>query len=1010
MDRTAGHSVLNSMRLANGGYVGYLAASAPGWPEFHRDSRLSGDAPSSSLSTKNASRLGVAWATDLYSAALDSPVVAYDPSLGETLAYIGTENGNVLAVNVANGHIVWGTWLGAAIRATPAVANGAVFVGTSRNAALFKLNASTGAVECSAIAPQPIEGSPTIVSFAHRNATVIVGTLDSAVKAGPIIAMDTGNCTIDWTFTAFPHTTGSWDPVASALNVTGVPLVLFGTSDTDSAVYALNAATGAEVWRFQTYNPPPGLFDVGAGATVSPPGALGFTHGVAYVPNKYGIMYALDLSNGTQLWNVSFNHIAGVTGGGRSTAALEAGNLVFGFSTGLFDLNATTGAVLWVYNDTAGAEAISSPAILGPPGRAIAAVADLAGGFDVVSLSTGTQLYHYKTGGYVTGSPAVAGGNVLLASSDGFLYDFAVGGGNDLALPRTTIASPGSGSAIANPNGNVLVAGTASDPNGLGGVMVAVQSNGATGPWWDAATGTWLSGPVAGPASWNGSGNGTTASWTFSYPTPSAGGTYRVTAYAIARSGQSDIRGASSDFSVNFSARGPHMRATATYFAPGASCTIIGGGFGRAQSITVRLAGSIVATGTTSVTGYLPALSFAIPNTAAFGLASLVATAAPSGKSAAAPVIIGNSWEQSGYGATHVAYEPNDPALDRLVYPGGSNWVKLAWHFKAGVAVNGSPAIADGVAYLANTAGELFALDIHNGGLIWSWTDPTGAPINGSPAVDPSAGLVFVTTTHGSVYGVSTSNGTLRWTASVGGALTPPVLGGATLYVGSDNGTVAALVESNGSSTWRVSLPSPVRAAATLDASRNRLFVPEGNGDLVALNSTTGVRNWTYVAGGSILGEVTVYGSRVYLGALDGNVTSLRESTGAKVWSFQTGGPVSAGAALSHSRTPHGSSLELLVGSQDGNLYAIDALNGSLNYKVPVGSPIVGVSSASGVVLFETGTGLIGGARTYSNVTVWDYRAGMALASAPAIVDGTVFVGAEDGYLYAFTPYGQPPV
>ncbi|MCI4328555.1 MAG: PQQ-binding-like beta-propeller repeat protein, partial [Thermoplasmata archaeon] len=788
------------------------------------------------------------------------------------------------------------------------------------------------------------------------------------------------------------------------------PLVLFGTADPDAAVYAIDAATGVEVWRFQTYNPGPGAYDVGAGVTISPPGALGFPHGVAYVPNKYGMMYALDLSTGKQIWSVNFNKIAGTVDGGRSTAALQGENLVFGFSRGVFDLYATTGGVLWQYNDTAKVEALSSPAIVGPQSRAVVAVGDLAGGLDVVSLATGKQLYRYQTGGYVTASPAVFGGNVILCSTDGFLYDFAVGGGNDAMLPTTAISSPSDGATLPNPNGNVSVTGTAADAHGVGAVFVAVESSGTGGPWWNSATGTWVPGPMANSAALNRSTNGTTAAWTFSYPAPSAGGTYEFRAYATSASGQSDLRGAFSGFTVNFSAKGPHLRSTNGFIAPGASTTVLGGGFGHGENVTVQLAGATLATRTTTATGYLPAFTLHVPTNAAFGLTSLVATGISSGKSAIAAIVIGNSWDQTGYAPSHLDYEANDGALDHLITPGNRSWVDLAWHFHAGTAINASPAVVDGVAYVADTVGELYAVDIHNGGFLWSWTDPTGAAINGSPAVDPSLGRVFVAANDGFVYALASSTGTFVWKVSVGGELTAPVYSGGELYIASSNGTVGAFAETNGSAAWTVSLSGPVRAAPTLDSARDRLFVGDTRGDLVALNSSTGAHNWTYLAGGGIFGSVTVYGSRVYFGSADGNITCVLESTGGKVWAYQTGGPVTGAGALSHLGTVGWTNLELLVGSGDGYIYAINASAGSLNYALAVGSPVVGVSAAEGVVAFTAASGLVGGARTYTNLTVWGYHTTAGLGSAPVIIDGTIFVGAEDGYLYAFTPYGQPPV
>ncbi|MCI4331247.1 MAG: PQQ-binding-like beta-propeller repeat protein [Thermoplasmata archaeon] len=952
----------------------------------------------------------MAWATDLYGPALDSPAVAYDSILGKTLAYIGTENGNVLAVDIASGQIIWGTWIGSPIRSTPAVGDGAVFVGTDRNPALFKLNATTGAVDCSAIAPLPIEGSPALLRASNGTLEVFIGTIDTGVRSGPLMAIDAANCAVDWKFYGFAQHAGSWDPVAAAVNATGVPLVLFGTSDPDSSVYALNALTGAEVWRFQTYNPSPGVYDVGAGVTISPPGARGFAHGVAYVPSKYGIMYALDLSSGSMLWSTNFNTLAGVTGGGRSTAALDGANLVFGFSRGMFDLNASTGAVLWQYNDSAHAEAISSPAIGGAPAHEVAAVADLSGGFEVVSLANGSELYRYHTGGYVTASPAIVGGEILIASTDGFLYSFAVGGGNDPALPTTTVTSPGDGAAIGNPNGSLLATGAATDRYGVSGVVVAVESSGTGGPWWDSATGSWVPGPIGNPATLARSPNGTSANWTFSFPVPRAGGTFQLTAYSVASAGQSDIQGAFSGFSVSYSTKGPHLRATSTYVAPGGLVTLNGGGFGKFEKVTVSLLGTPLASVTTTSTGYIPNLRVLIPSSAAFGQTSLVALGLTSGRSATAAITVANNWDQFGFNASHRSFEPNDPALDNLISPGARIWVDLAWHFDAGVAINASPVVANGVAYVGETGGTLYAVAIHNGGLLWTWSVPGGAPINSSAAVDPGRALVFVAAQNGVVYALSTLTGRPIWNVSEGGALRAPVFLNGELYVTSSSGAVRAIVEANGSTSWKVSLGSQIGSSAAIDAYRNRLLVGEANGNLVALNATSGATLWTYHGGGAIVGTPMVFMSTVYVGSTDRNITALKAGTGARLWTYRAGGAVSSSGALSDSGTPGGSSLELLVGSADGYLYVLDAVNGSLFYKVPAGSPVVGVSASKGVFLLETASGWIDGGRTYSNLTVWKYHTSAKLGNAPVIVDGTIFVGGRDGYLYAFTSYGQAPV
>jgi outer membrane protein assembly factor BamB len=978
------------------------------WPQFHQNSTLTGYAANSSLSTSNAGQLGVTWASDLHGPALDSPVVAYDANLAKTLAYIGTEHGSVLALDAATGQVVWSVWLGAAIRATPLVSNGAVFAATFNSPRMYKLDATTGAVDCSVAAPQPIEGTPTTASPPGGVASVYFGTNDSQSAVGPMLAINAGTCAIEWQFTGYNQRAGSWTAAAYATDTTGEPLLVFGTSDPDTSVYAVDAVTGHEVWRFQAYNPAPGTYDIGAGIAISPPGTNGFADGIAYAPTKLGIMYALDLTTGTQVWSTNFDQIAGSTESGRSTAALDGTNLVFGYKGGLFDLDAGTGAVTWIYHDPSGTEMVSSPAIAGAAGQEILAAGDLNGGVDVVSLATGSALYHYQTAGYITASPAVSNGNLLIASSDGFLYNLAVGGGNNATLPAASITTPADSSSLANPNGDLQVMGTASDPTAVASVQVAVQSGGPTGPWWNASTGSWSTGPVNNPATLT-NPNASSTSWAFSYPVPGSGATYTVTAYAVSGSGQSGVGPAQSSFAVLATTVGPRIKASPAYVVPGASATVTGAGFSPSETITFSLAGTTLGTTTTNSNGNILSTSVKIPSKSAFGQTTLLATGATSGKSASAAITIANNWHQLGYNADHTSYEPNDPILFDLVHPGGNIFVDLAWNYQSGAPFNSSPALANGVLYGANTAGQLIALDIHTGSPRWSWTIPSGSPIKGSPAVDTAKGLVFIGANDGTLDAVWTATGHLAWSTPIGGTVSAPVYASGQVYVASSSGTVESVAETSGTPAWSVNLSSSIGGAPSLDTANNTLVVGEGNGTVVALNNTRGSMLWTYQTGSSVQAAATISGGVVYVGSSDDNVYALSESTGARLWSYTTGGPVNDTGSLTNHVTP-GGALELFIGSGDGYLYAIQASNGALSYKVAYHSPMVGVATVEGVAVIDTASGMIGSARTYSDLDVWNYQTSAGITSAPIVVDGTIYATAGDGNVYAFTSYGQPPV
>ena len=134
---------------------------------------------------------------------------------------------------------------------------------------------------------------------------------------------------------------------------------------------------------------------------------------------------------------------------------------------------------------------------MGPTGSQVVAFGDLDGTFRVLSLATGTQLYGYQTGNYTAAGIAETDGNFLETGADGFLYDFAPGGGNPTG-PTTAVTSPAPSSTIANPNGPLTVSGTATSASTIGAVDVAVQENGGAGLWWDSVSGSWVREPYPG--------------------------------------------------------------------------------------------------------------------------------------------------------------------------------------------------------------------------------------------------------------------------------------------------------------------------------------------------------------------------------------------------------------------------------------------------------------------------------------------------------------------------------
>ncbi len=696
-----------------------------------------------------------------------------------------------------------------------------------------------------------------------------------------------------------------------AIDATGQPLVLFGTADPDSSVYAINAITGQLVWRTATYNPPPGLFDVGAGVVVSPPGANGFADGAAYVENKDGIMYALDLTTGGGIWSYNFGAADGINPtGSLSTPALSGTDLITGTAGGIDELNAVTGALIWRHSTGDTLDVDSSPIITGPVEDRTVAYATMAGAVNVLSLATGNLLYSYQTGSFDVSSIADVDGNLIEASGDGYLYDFELGGGNT-APPTTTVTYPTDSSTLPNPVGDLTVKGRATGKS-IGSVEVAFQKGGSGGTWWDSATGTWTAAPYPNPAALASPG-AASSTWSLAVPIGSAGGGFEIFASAVESSGRADISPYQSPPSggrVTFSVKPsppPSISLSSDWAAEGQTLTVNGFGFADDEKVTLSFGGSYAKVATASATGSLTAVPVTIPDGTTFGPQTLVADGDTSGLSTTATFNVSNSWSQYLDTISHQADDEGDQAFLKRLSVGASSYLVPAWSFMSGAPVRTSVSMVDGVAYFGDDEGAVYAINIHSGTELWQYQDTGSKPIDSSPAV-VGTDVIFGTGA-GSVVDLNASNGKIRWVETFGhgkAVESSPAVADGIVYVGSDNDNVTALGESGkGSIVWQTALGGPVTSSPAVDTTAGLLFVGSGDGKISALSLSTGAVEWSVATSGPVTASPLILDGNVYVGSSDDTFYALNDMTGAKVWSYTTSGPITASASNRRGRRSH---------------------------------------------------------------------------------------------------------
>ena len=552
----------------------------------------------------------------------------------------------------------------------------------------------------------------------------------------------------------------------------------------------------------------------------------------------------------------------------------------------------------------------------------------------------------------------------------------------------------------------LTASGTAADSAGVGAVVVAVRQGGPNGMWWDAATSTWSATPVNERATLASPG-ATSTGWSVSFPVPSSGNAYRVDAYAVSVNGPSARPAADDEFFVSPAASAPTVGVSAGYAAPAGTVSVSGSGFAPGETVKISLLGTVLGQATAGADGSLPATPVTIPATAGFGPTALVATGATSGASAAAGIDVTNSWSQLGGGPGRPGFEPNDPIVTDTISPGQDIVLDPAWHFPAGSPMT-PPTVANQVVYVGDRKGILHALQARDGTQLWAWHTPNGAAITGAPAVDAAAGLAFVGTAKGILYAVNTSGasaGTLAWSSNLGGgSVQSPVFNRTRVYAGSTNGKVVALSVSTGSAVWSATTAGGVSTAPSLDPAGGILAVPTSGG-VTAFDTATGTSRWSFAAPGATTPMLAA--GTMYVGSSNHSFYAVSESTGRQIWSQTTGGAIQDSGALSLSST--GSVTGLFVGSADGRLYFLNPSTGAVTFHMNLGGSSVRGLAFTGNIILAATPGLLVGVRTFPGL-VWSYSINDGVLRPPAVVNGTFFVTGQQGTLWAYTPYGEPPL
>ncbi len=265
---------------------------------------------------------------------------------------------------------------------------------------------------------------------------------------------------------------------------------------------------------------------------------------------------------------------------------------------------------------------------------------------------------------------------------------------------------------------------------------------------------------------------------------------------------------------------------------------------------------------------------------------------------------------------------------------GQTNWdVDLETEISAG------PGAGDTILVVGGPEGQVVAMDIDTGSVLWR-TSVTSEVLS-PPVIDRNK--VVVRTQDGRIYGFSIQTGKRDWifdtnipNLTLRGNSTPIAKGGR-IYIGFDNGKVAALNIADGSVLWQQNVinsqgKTEIDRIADIDGDidvvATDLYIASAADKTMSLATESGRALWSQNIG-SVTG-VTVSRRSIYLTDNQSVVHQLNRTDGSRGWTQDS--------LLNRNLTKPSYYLgDLVVGDLEGYLHILDGQTGSIINRTRVG-------------------------------------------------------------------------
>lgn len=274
--------------------------------------------------------------------------------------------------------------------------------------------------------------------------------------------------------------------------------------------------------------------------------------------------------------------------------------------------------------------------------------------------------------------------------------------------------------------------------------------------------------------------------------------------------------------------------------------------------------------------------------------------------------------------------------------------------------------------------------------LVQAWTcDIAAGTGSWSPVLVDT--IVFATTMRGELFAVNASSGKRIGRTSFGDPITGSPLPRRNVILVPLSGrgeSLAAYDLVRGSVVWRGAYGDVEMTPLMID---RRVFFGTTAGTVACVDRETGDLAWTFSLPDNtrhkgVRASPASDGTLVIVGADDGAIYALDADSGRPRWTHATGAPVSSGVALSDTT--------VIAANTDGAVVALDLRSGAERWRAAAGAPVRSSAAvAGGVAIVGASTGAVLAFRIDTGALAWTAQTGSPIAAAPTVAGTVVYVG-----------------